>query len=72
MDPFSITAGVVGIVAPTLHCVQLLIEDLQHIAEVPNTVTALSNNLQLVGLALASVQTVIDLQWKSLGDTVTT
>ncbi|KAK0737944.1 hypothetical protein B0T18DRAFT_483069 [Schizothecium vesticola] len=56
MDPFSITAGVVGIVAPTLHCVRLLVKDLQNIADAPDAVTALTNDLQSVGLALASVQ----------------
>ncbi len=70
MDPFSITAGVVGIVAPTLHCVRLLIQDLQNIADAPDAVKALTNDLQSVGLALASVQAVTDPQWKSLGGTV--
>ena len=71
MDPFSITAGVVSIVAPTLHCVRLLVEDLQKIADAPDAVTALTNDLQSVGLALASVQAVTDSQWKSLGEAVT-
>ena len=71
MDPFSITAGVVGIVAPTLHCVQLLAKDLQNIADAPDAVKALSTDLQSVDLALASVQAMTDPQWKSLGDAVT-
>ncbi|KAK4243177.1 hypothetical protein VTI28DRAFT_7188 [Corynascus sepedonium] len=71
MDPFSTTAGVVGIVAPTLHCVRLLIEDLQNIAAAPDAVTVLTNDLQSAGLALASVQAVTDSQWKSLGGAVT-
>ena len=71
MDPLSITAGVVGIVAPTLHCVRLLVKDLQNIADAPNAVTSLTNDLQLVGLTLASVQAVTDPQWKSLGEDVT-
>ncbi|KAK4205944.1 hypothetical protein QBC37DRAFT_357529 [Rhypophila decipiens] len=72
MDPFGITAGVLGIVAPTLHCVRLLIEDLQNIAGAPDAVKALANDLQSVDLALASVRAVTDSQWKSLGDAVTT
>ena len=71
MDPLSITAGVVGIVAPTLHCVRLLVKDLQNIADAPDAVKALTTDLQSVGLALASVQAVTDRQWKSLGDAVT-
>ncbi|KAK0652400.1 hypothetical protein B0T16DRAFT_406119 [Cercophora newfieldiana] len=71
MDPFSIAAGVVGIVAPTLHCVRLLVKDLQNIADAPDAVKALTTDLQSVGLALASVQAVTDPQWKSLGDAVT-
>ena len=71
MDPFSITAGVVGIVAPTLHCVRLLIQDLQNIADAPDAVKALTGDLQSVGLALASVQAVTDPQWVSLGEAVT-
>jgi len=71
MDPFSITAGAVGIVGPTLHCVRLLVKDLQNIADAPDVVKALTNDLESVDLALASVQAVTDLQWKSLGDSVT-
>ncbi|KAK4206216.1 hypothetical protein QBC37DRAFT_460513 [Rhypophila decipiens] len=55
MDPFSITAGVVGIVAPTLPCVRLLIKDLQNIADAPDAVKALTKDFQSVDLALASV-----------------
>lgn len=70
MDPFSIAAGVVGIIAPTLHCVRLVIQDLQNIAGAPDAVKALTRDLQAVGLALASVQAVTDLQWISLGEAV--
>ena len=71
MDPFSVTAGVAGVVVPTLHCVQLLVKDLQNIANAPDAVKALTNDLRSVSLALASVQGVTDSQWKSLGDAVT-
>ncbi|KAL8310430.1 hypothetical protein RB597_010318 [Gaeumannomyces tritici] len=71
MDPFSITAGVVGIVAPTLHCVRLLVKDLQNVANAPDALKKLTSDLQSVDLALASVQAVTDPQWKSLGEAVT-
>ncbi|KAK0747005.1 hypothetical protein B0T18DRAFT_325095 [Schizothecium vesticola] len=71
MEPFSITAGVVGIVAPTLHYVRLLVKDLQNIADAPDAVKALTTDLQSVGLALASVHAVTGPQWESLGDAVT-
>jgi hypothetical protein len=71
MDPFSITAGVVGIVSATLHCVRLLVKDLQNIADAPDAVTALTKDLQSVDLALTSVQAVTESQWKSLGEAVT-
>ncbi|KAH7345842.1 hypothetical protein B0T11DRAFT_224812 [Plectosphaerella cucumerina] len=71
MDPFSITAGVVGIVGPTLHYVRILVKDLQNIADAPDAVKALTHDLQSLDLALASVQAVTDPQWKSLGDAVT-
>ncbi|KAK3687149.1 hypothetical protein B0T22DRAFT_456543 [Podospora appendiculata] len=56
MDPLSITAGVVGIAAPTLHCVRLLVKDLQNIADAPDAVITLTNDLR---------------SWKSLGEAVT-
>lgn len=71
MDPFSITAGVISIVAPTLHCVRLLVDDLQKIVDAPDTVKALGEDLRSLVLALTSVQAVTDPQWKSLGETVT-
>lgn len=71
MDPFSITVGVVGIAAPTLHCVRLLVNDLQKIADAPDSVKTLGEDLRSVELALTSVQAVTRLQWKSLGEAVT-
>ena len=71
MDPLSITASVVGIVGPALHCVRLLIKDLENIADAPDAVKALTNDLQSVSLALASVQGITDPQWISLGEAVT-
>ena len=71
MDPLSVTAGIVGIVAPTLRCVGLLVKELQAIANAPDAIKTLTTDLESVHLALASVQAVTDAQWKSLGETVT-
>jgi hypothetical protein len=70
MDPLSITAAVVGIAAPTAHCVRLLIEDIQKIVDAPETLNSLRKDLLSVDQALASLQAVSDAQWKSLGEAV--
>jgi len=70
MDPFSITAGVVGIAAPTIHCVRLLVEDIRRIADAPDTVAALQDDLVALDKTLTSLQDISDAQWKSLGDSV--
>ncbi|POR32819.1 Uncharacterized protein TPAR_07000 [Tolypocladium paradoxum] len=70
MDPFSIAAGVVGIVAPTLHCVRRLMGDLQNIVDAPGAVKSLADDLLTIDKALTSLQTVSDSQWASLGDAV--
>ena len=70
MDPLSITAGVVGVVVPALHCVRLLVDDLQKIADAPDAVKALKDDLVMVDNALTSLQSVSDVQWKSLGEGV--
>jgi uncharacterized low-complexity protein len=70
MDPLSITAAVVGIIAPVVHSIHLLYEDIQKIADAPETLKSLENDLLSVNQALASLQAVSDVQWKSLGETV--
>lgn len=70
MDPFSIAAGVVGIVAPTLHCVKQLVNDIQNIIDAPAAVKALTKDLESVSVALASVEAIPSPQWKSLGEPV--
>jgi hypothetical protein len=70
MDPLSITAGVIGIAAPTLHCVRLLLDDLQKIADAPEAVKSLREELLSVDQALTSLQAVSDPQWRSLGEAV--
>ncbi|KAK4119842.1 hypothetical protein N657DRAFT_674661 [Parathielavia appendiculata] len=70
MDPLSITAAIVGITAPTVHCIRLLSEDIQKIVDAPETLKSLRNDLLSVDQALASLHTVSDEQWRSLGETV--
>lgn len=69
-DPLSVAAGVVGIAAPTLHYVRLLMQDLQAIVDAPDAIKTLTDELEAVSLALASVQAITDPQWKSLGEDV--
>jgi hypothetical protein len=70
MDPFSVTAGVVGIAAPAVHCIHMLLRDLQKIVDAPETLKSLKEDLLSVDQALTSLQAISDLQWKSLGETV--
>ncbi len=70
MDPLSVTAAVVGITAPAVHCIHLLLGDLQKIVDAPETLKSLKEDLLSVDQALTSLQTVSDPQWKSLGETV--
>ncbi|KXX74516.1 hypothetical protein MMYC01_206179 [Madurella mycetomatis] len=70
MDPLSITAAIVGIAAPAVHCVHLLLEDLQKIVDAPEILKSLKNDLLSVDQALTSLQAVSDPQWKLLGETV--
>jgi hypothetical protein len=70
MDPLSIAAGVVGIAVPALHCVRLLVDDLQKIANAPDAVKSLKDDLLAVDNALTSLQAISDAQWKSLGENI--
>ncbi len=70
MDPLSITAGAIGIAAPTIHCVRLLVEDIQRIVDAPDTVAALQDDLVALEETLTSLHGVSAEQWKSLGDSV--
>ncbi|KAK3304827.1 uncharacterized protein B0T15DRAFT_253682 [Chaetomium strumarium] len=70
MDPLSVTAAVVGIAAPTAHCIRLLIDDIQKIVDAPETINSLRKDLLSIDQALASVRAISDTQWKSLGETV--
>ncbi|KAK4139100.1 uncharacterized protein C8A04DRAFT_40987 [Dichotomopilus funicola] len=70
MDPLSITAGVVGIATPAVHCIRLLLEDIQKIVDAPEALKSLRNDLLSVDQALVSLQAVSEAQWQSLGDAV--
>jgi hypothetical protein len=70
MDPLSVTAAVVGITAPAVHCIHLLLGDLQKIVDAPDTLASLNKDLLSVDQALTSLQAVSDPQWEALGETV--
>jgi hypothetical protein len=70
MEPLSIAASVVGVLAPALHTVRRLLDDIHNIADAPDTVTLLRDDLVAVDKALTSLQAISDAQWQSLGKTV--
>ncbi|KAK4250174.1 hypothetical protein C7999DRAFT_38882 [Corynascus novoguineensis] len=70
MEPLAITAAVVGIAAPAAHYIHLLSEDIRKIVDAPQTLDSLRKDLLSVEQVLASLQTISDVQWKLLGETV--
>ncbi|KAL7946162.1 hypothetical protein V8C42DRAFT_322642 [Trichoderma barbatum] len=70
MDPLSVAARVIGIVAPALHGVHLLRDDIQMIRDAPNAIRLMKDDLLTIDNSLTSLQTISDQQWKSLGDSV--
>ena len=70
MDPLSIAAGVVGVAVPALHCVRLLVHDLENIINAPDAVKLLKDDLLNINNALTSLQAISEPQWRSLGETV--
>jgi len=69
-DPLGIAASIVGVTVPALHGARLLLDDLQNINDAPETVERLKDDVRSVDLALTSLQTVKDQEWKSLGRAV--
>ncbi|KAL1839511.1 hypothetical protein VTJ49DRAFT_1449 [Mycothermus thermophilus] len=65
-DPLSIASGVVGI----LSTVQTLLSDFDNIINAPKTLQSLKTRLKQLDQALASLQSVKDEEWQSLGDSV--
>ncbi len=66
-DPLSITAGVVGIIAPALHTTRLLLQDLQQLKDAPKTIKRLGEDVQSIGIALELLQSVEGREWALLG-----
>jgi hypothetical protein len=69
-DPFTITAGVVGIVVPALHGARLLIDDLKKITDAPRVVTSLETDLTSVSSSLESLKAINEPQWQVLGSRI--
>lgn len=69
-DPLSIGAGVVGIVAPALHVTRILLNDLKAIKDAPQNIKALTANISSLDMALTSVKSLQESEWKSLGPAV--
>ncbi len=70
--PFSITVGVVGVVAPAAHCVRLLLDDLRRIKDAPDEVKTLTGELDTINGILESLDKLPKEQWESLGETIPT
>jgi hypothetical protein len=69
-DPFSIGAGVVGIIVSALHGTRLLLDDLRCIIDAPRAIETLKEDLYSVEMALTSLQAVKNVEWELLGNTV--
>lgn len=66
-DPLSVAAGVVGIVAPALHVSRLLLNDLKSIKDAPSNIKTLTDHIDSLTMALTSVESIDDSEWRSLG-----
>jgi hypothetical protein len=66
-DPLSITAGVVGIIAPALHTTRLLLQDLQELKDAPKTIKRLGEDVQSIDTALKLLQSIEEREWGLLG-----
>lgn len=69
-DPFSIVAGVFGIIAPALDTTKHLLDDLKNISEAPAIVSTLSQDIGFVETSLESLKGVNEQEWIALGTTV--
>jgi len=69
-DPLSIAAGVISLVATTVHAVRFLNREIQSIKDAPGILAALSEDLQLVEKAILAVSAIPSDQWISLGEDV--
>lgn len=69
-EPFSIAAGVVGILVPALNTTRNLLDDLKKISEAPAIVSSLSQEIGFVETSLESLKGVNEQEWIALGTTV--
>jgi hypothetical protein len=69
-DPLSIGASVVGVVAPALYGMRLLLDDLEQIKDAPKAVKRLEADVRSVDAALNTLQAVEGREWDLLGTTV--
>lgn len=69
-DPFSIVAGVFGIIVPALDTTRHLLDDLKKISEAPAIVNDLSQDIGFVETTLESLKTVSEQEWIALGTTL--
>lgn len=69
-EPLSTAASVIGVIAPALHGIRLLLDDIQKMKDAPETIQALQDHLYRVSLAISSLQGVEPEEWESLGSSV--
>ncbi|KAJ3569925.1 hypothetical protein NPX13_g5914 [Xylaria arbuscula] len=69
-DPLSTAASVVGIVVPALHGIRLLLDDLEKLSDVPETVKSLEGEIRLVEATIQSFLTITEPQWQALGTSI--
>lgn len=69
-DPFSIVAGVFGIIVPSLDATRHLLDNLKKISEAPAIVHDLSQDIGFVETTLDSLKTVSGQEWIALGTPV--
>jgi hypothetical protein len=69
-DPLSFTASVVGIAAPTIRCIGVLLREINNIADAPETLLTLKSRLQALQQALRSLEAIPREQWESLGQPI--
>jgi hypothetical protein len=69
-DPVSLTLSVLGIIAPALHGIRLLVNDLRSISDAPSTLKTLQADVSSVETALQSLETISQPQWEALGTAV--
>ena len=62
MDPLTVGSAIIGVVAVGLHATHLLIEDIERIKDVPETLAAVRQDLQNIEAVLQSLSTALSAQ----------